>query len=294
MTHLAGSFCHRRPVLAAALVALAAGCSDPADQEDVAVDEASYALASSMDLVGLSNSFEASPLLGVLPVSLARPRLLGDVRGALLASVGNRLCVDVETVDREDAAYVSVTYDQCPAGLLWLVEIDGALRADLEIETAPCSTGECPSAIRFRLSTEYLRIGSRLGTRFTELRGSWELYDPIAAGLATEWDSVFSVRNHLRRSLAVNSHASWLVEAGCVTLSIDADLTVAERQDLETIAVSAREVTTCRNQCPSSGEVQIAYGLGEILRWAYTGANTAVVTGPRGRRFEIALPCGDE
>jgi hypothetical protein len=296
MTHLARSRRQRQSVLAAVLVAALTtpGCMAPEDDESVVVDEASHALAASLDLVGISDSFEVSEALALVPVSLARARILLDVRAALLASVANRLCVNVEIVDSATETSVVVTYDDCPAGLLRLIELDGSLRARLELETAPCGTTECPTAVRFTLSTDYLRIGSRFGTFFTEMEGEWSLYDPLAPGLPTEWDSRYAVRNHLEHSLALRSRASWLVEGLCVTLDVDADFQVTQREDLRTIAASARDVRQCLGACPSAGEVQIAYGRGKILTWAYTGMDTALVTGPRGRRFEVALPCGDE
>jgi hypothetical protein len=296
MTHLAWSWRQGRSVLAAVLVTALAtsGCMAPEDDERVVVDEASHALASSLDLVGITNSFEVSEALALLPASLARARILLDVRAALLASVANRLCVTVDTVDSATETYVAVTYDDCPAGLLRLIELDGSLRARLELETAPCGTTECPTAVRFTLSTEYLRIGSRFGTFFTEMEGEWSLHDPLSPGLPTAWDSRYSVRNHLEHSLDLRSRASWLVEGLCVTLNVDADFQVTQREDLRTIAASARDVMQCLGECPSAGVVQIAYGRGKILAWAYTGMDTALVTGPRGRDFEVALPCGEE
>lgn len=299
MTHLAWSWRPAqsgRSALAAALAAALAttGCMEPQDDDDVAVDETSHALAASLDLVGISNSFEASEALATLPVALARPRILLDVRTALLASVASRTCVNVETVDDAAGTYVMVTYDDCPAGPLRLVELDGSLRADLQLETAPCGVGECPIAVRFRLRTEYLRIGSRFGTRFTEMTGEWQLHDPVAPGLPTRWDSEYTVRNQLERSASVSSSASWLSEGSCVTLNVDASFEVAQREDLHTVAASARGVTQCQDECPSAGVVQVAYGLGKVLAWEYTGMDTAVVTGPRGRSFEVALPCGEE
>jgi hypothetical protein len=298
MTHVAWSRRQARTarsVLAAALAAAlaTAGCVEPQDDDDVAVDETSHALAASLDFVGISNSFERADALAALPVALARPRILLDVRNALLASA-NLTCVDVETMDDGTTASVTVTYDDCPAGFLRLVELDGSLTAGLRLETAPCAAGECPTAVSFTLETEYLRIGSRFGTHFTEMNGRWELYDQVAPGMPTRWESSFEMRNHLERSLSLHSTASWLVEDGCVTLDLDADFTVQQRADLRTVAASARGLTQCRDECPRTGTVQVAYGLGKILAWEYTGTNTAVVTGPRGRSFEVALPCGEE
>jgi hypothetical protein len=298
MTHLAWSRRRARTarsVLAAALVAAlaTAGCVEPQDDDDVAVDETSHALAASLDFVGISNSFEGAAALATLPVALARPRILLDVRTALLASA-NLTCVSVETLDDGTTASVTVTYDDCPAGRLRLIELDGSLTAALQLETAPCAAGECPTAVRFTLETEYLRTGARFGTRFTEMQGRWQLYDPVAPGLPTRWESEYQVRNHLERSLSMRSTASWLVAEGCVTLDLDADFTVEQRADLHTVAASARGLTQCQDECPSAGTVQVAYGLGQILSWEYTGMNTAVVTGPRGKSFEVALPCGEE
>lgn len=277
-----------------ALVALVmgqAGCGDQ-DPGDVAVDEATSAVAASFDMVGVSDSFAASDALAGLPVGLARARALLDARVALLASVRDRGCVTVET---DEETYIEVTYDACPAGLFRLTEIDGSLRAELGFETAPCGLAQCPTAVRFTLSTPYLRIGSRIGPRFTELvDGAWDLHDPVAPGAPTTWVSEYSVRNHLRRSLSLRSRASWAVEDTCASLDLEAQLQVRDREDLQVVAASARGVRRCAGQCPSAGAVRVAYGRGEVLGWTYTGMDTALVTGPRGRSFEVALPCGED
>lgn len=296
MTRLTRSFRPMRSALAAVLVAaLTAGCTEPLEaDEDVVVDESSHALAASLDLVGIADNFKAPDLLSLLPVGVARTRILADARNALLGSVGNQPCVSVETGETETEAYVAVTYDECPAGLFRLIELDGSLRAELAFETAPCGTAQCPTAVRFTLQMDALRIASRFGAFFAEMDGELSLYDPLQAGMPTEWDSRYSVRNHLDHSLSLNSHASWQVEGVCVAFDVDVDFQVQQREDLQTIAASARDVVQCLGQCPSNGEVRIAYGRGKILSWEYTGTNTALVTGPRGRSFEVALPCGDE
>lgn len=285
-----------RPGLAfaAALALAVAGCDEPEGDDEVVVEEASSAVASSLDLTTISDQFAAPGLLALIPVDLARPRMIADARSALLASVGNPLCVQVESADTETSAFVEVVYDNCPGGLLWLLEIDGSLRADLEFDTAPCATGTCPTAVRFTLSTDYFRVGSRFGHRFAEIAGSWSLFDSLVPGEATEWDSEFEVSNHLGSSLRLASRASWLVEGGCVNLDFDGELEIDQREDLRVISASAQDVVQCRNECPNSGSVRLAYGNGRILGWDYTGAGTVQVTGPRGRSFEVALPCEAE
>jgi hypothetical protein len=281
--------------LAAALALAGAGCDEPAPDEDgLVVEETSSAVASSLDLTTISDSFAAPALLALIPVDLARPRMILEARSALLSSVGNPLCVQVESMDTETSAYVEVIYDNCPGGLLWLLEIDGSLRADLEFDTAPCGTSTCPTAVRFTLSTDYFRVGSRFGDRFAEIAGSWSLYDPLALGAATEWDSEFRVSNHRGSSLSMFSRASWAVAGDCVSLDFDGELEIDRRMDLQVISASAEGVVQCRDECPSEGSVRMAYGRGRILAWDYTGADTVRVTGPRGRRFDVALPCGAE
>ena len=283
--------------LAMALALSGAGCDEPEvnDEEVVEVaEETSSAVASSLDLTTISDSFAAPALLAIIPVDLARPRMIADARAALLASVGESPCVQVESADTETSAYVEVVYDNCPGGLLWLLELDGSLRADLEFDTAPCGTSTCPTAVRFTLSTDYFRVGSRFGHRFAELEGSWSLYDPLALGERTEWDSEIRVGNHLGSSLRLFSRASWAVENGCVNLDFDGELEIDQRADLQVISASAQGVVQCRNECPSAGSVRMAYGPGRILAWDYTGEATAEVTGPRGRGFEVALPCEAE
>lgn len=281
--------------LAAALALSGAGCDEPVrDQDETVVDETSSAVASSLDLTEISDSFAAPALLALFPVEVARTQMIMEARSALLASVVNPLCVQVETMDTETSAFVQVVYDNCPGGLFGLLEIDGSLRADLAFDTAPCGANLCPTAVRFTLSTDYFRVGSRFGHRFAEIEGSWSLYDPLAPGEAMEWDSELQVSNHRGSSLRLFSRASWAVEGGCVTLDFDGELEIDRRAALQVISASAEDVVQCRDECPSQGRVRMAYGRGRILAWDYTGANTAEVTGPRGRRFEVALPCGAE
>lgn len=280
--------------LAAALALVGAGCEEPEGDDEAVVEETSSAVASSLDLTTISDSFAAPALLSLIPVELARPRMIADARSALLSSVGNPLCVQVESMDAEASAYVEVVYDNCPGGLLWLLELDGSLRADLAFDTAPCATGTCPTAVRFTLSTDYFRVGSRFGDRFAEIAGSWSLYDSLTPGEATAWDSEFEVSNHRGSSLRMSSRASWAVAGGCVSLDFDGELEVDQREDLQVISASAEGVVQCRNECPGAGSVRMAYGRGRILSWDYTGADTVRVTGPRGRRFDVALPCGAE
>lgn len=268
-----------------------AGCEDQI-AGDVAVDESASAVAASFDMVGILDSFSASDALATLPAALARPRALLDARAALLLSVGDRSCVTVET---DEETYIEVSYDACPAGLFRLIEIEGSLRAGLELETAPCGLAQCPTAVRFTLSTPYLRIGSRLGPRFIELTDAiWDLHDSVEPGVPTTWVSEYAVRNHRDRYLAMRSRASWAVDGLCVSLDLEAEQEVQGRDDLRVIASSARGVRRCVGECPSAGTVRIAYGRGEILGWSYSGMDTALVTGPRGQRVEVALPCGDD
>jgi hypothetical protein len=283
-----------RPGLALVMALALAGCDEPGGDDEVVVEETSSAVASSLDLTTISDSFAAPALLAITPVDLARSRMILDARSALLASVGNAPCVQIESMDTATSAYVEVVYDDCPGGLLWLLEIDGSLRADLAFDTAPCATGTCPTAVRFTLSTDYFRVGSRFGHRFAEIAGSWSLYDPLALGQPTAWDSEFEVSNHLGSSLRMASRASWLVEGGCVNLDFDGELAIDRREDLQVISASAQGVVQCRNECPRAGSVRMAYGRGRILAWDYTGDATVQATGPRGRRFDVALPCGDE
>ena len=62
--------------------------------------------------------------------------------------------------------------------------------------------------------------------------------------------------------------------------------------DVNTVVTSARDVSRCARQCPSTGTLDIAFGQGEILRVVYQDGNTARVTGPRGTDFEFELECG--
>lgn len=289
-------FARRLATLALVVPVLAAAGCVPEDDApgDVAVAETSAAVASSLDLVGVSGSFEVAETVGLLPVRLARVQVLQDAVRAMVGSVREAECL---TVDTDQESFVEVTFDACPAGLLRLREIDGSLRADLDFETVPCGLDECPVAARFALSTPRLRIGARFGVRFVEIAGSWALRDPVAAAEPTTWDADITMANHLGGSLAMRSRAAWVTSDQCTTMSLDAELAVAGHDDddvVGTIVTAAREVTRCANECPQSGTVQVAYGLGDILAWTYTGEDMVAVRGPRGHSREVVLPCADE
>ena len=287
------SLARRLPIPALVVLLLAAAGCVPEDEGagDVAAAETSAAVAASMDLVGVSGSFEVSEALGLLPVRLARAQALEDAVQAMVGSVRDAACL---TVDTDQESFVEVTFDACPAGLLRLREIDGSLRAELDFETAPCGLDECPVAARFTLSTPRLRMGARFGERFVEMAGSWSLRDAVAAAEPTTWDAGLMISNHLGGSLAMSSRAAWVTSDQCTTVDLDAELTVAGGDEVGTIVTAAREVTRCAGACPSSGTVQVAYGLGDILAWTYTGEDTVIARGPRGQRVEMVLPCAGE
>ncbi|GAB4533719.1 MAG: hypothetical protein Tsb0020_49540 [Haliangiales bacterium] len=288
----------RLPALSLLVLSLTvSACSDPPDAGDaqveaVVLEEATETMASSFDIVGVTSLFEGDEILSQVQLELAKQLALEAARQALIASVRNRLCISVDT---DQSSYVEVTYRDCPAGLLRLLEFSGSLRADLTAVTAPCPLGECPVALRYTLSTPMFRLGARFGVRFVELAGTWEWQDPLAAGVPKRWDSGYTVRTERGRALATSSRVAWTVGAdSCVSLDFDGEFTIEGRDDVALVAASARGVVRCPGQCPSAGRVEIAFGRGQLLAWTYTGADQLLVVGPRGGEREVSLPCAQD
>ena len=297
--------------LCAALVLLGA-CEPPAESSDeLAVDETAGAIVTSVDQTALLENFLGDGSLRRLPLSLARPLVIDGARRGLESLVEPRHpdCAVETTLDQSpddpELQILRVSYDHCPAGFLRLIELDGSLSVSFGFESEPCDQDallQCPSALRFTLQTDYLRIGARYGDRFTELSdAAWELYDPLddSAEAITEWASEYTVRNHRGNQLSVDTRARWSVARDdierCVTLhQFDTELSIAGRDELRTIAATGSDLVRCNNRCPARGSVRMSYGTGRILRWTYLGDDTARVTGPEGAEFDILLPCADE
>lgn len=277
-------------LLAAGLALLfAVACGDDGNDDSEAVaHETAAAVSSSAELASVSQRFEALELLATTPIATAPQVALTEVEARIRAAVTANECLGVDT---DQATYIDLAFDDCRVGLFGLGRLDGALSATLSFETASCGPGTCPAVMIVTLATDRLRISGPAGGRWFEVVGTWELRDPIIgdAPTTTESDLTFSRE---RGSQTFDGSSSFTFDTRrCIELDAEVRLVVVDRDDLGDIAVAVDSLARCPNQCPTGGDVSIAFGAGEILAWEYSGAGQAVAVGPRGKELDVALPC---
>jgi hypothetical protein len=285
---------HVAIALSFSLLGACVATEDEDDRGDVAAEQAAASLSASTDLADISNFFKSSRDLTELSVELARTRALSDVIGALEDLVA---AVDCLGIDTDNRSYVEVFFDDCGVGLLGLVRLDGSLRAELGFDTEPCGVLECPVAVYFELSTVRFEIYS--GQAGLEIAGNWLIRDPLDDAEPMSSSGALVITTRRGASLSMSSSASWRIDGNqCLSLTAESQLSInalpegAEgAEGLGTIAASVQGLERCRQECPTKGSVQVAYGAGQVLGWSYTGADTVVVTGPGGRELQVVLPC---
>jgi hypothetical protein len=271
-------------VAMAAALALAA-CTDDGDRAEddtAAAGHVAAALDSGSELSRLFAPLQASSDLGGLGPDAARARKVQAAVLAFIALAASPLCVTVMT---DSLTYLDVTFKGCRVGLIFT--LDGSLRAGVAIE----ATGGVPSAL---VATVTMRDLTLAGPQHTQrLAGEVELrqrISPQGAPAELTGDLRFSVDRE--PELALSFGTQWTVVNDCVTLTGGAQLSGEALGALGPIALSGDRVQSCRDQCPTAGSVELAYGHGSLLEWTYTGASTVSVIGPRGKRVEVPLACG--
>lgn len=93
--------------------------------------------------------------------------------------------------------------------------------------------------------------------------------------------------------LALALGAMWNVTGDRVAFTGGAAMSGEQLGELGPIVLSGEDIRSYRNACPTSGSVELSYGRGALLAWSYTGASTVSVRGPRDKRIEVPLACGD-
>jgi hypothetical protein len=258
---------------------------DSADTADdaLAAGNVAAALDSGSELSRLVVPLEASPDLGGQGPDVARALKVANAIAAFRVLATNPLCVRVAT---DNATFLDVTFDRCRIGVLFT--LDGSLHAGVAIESA----GGVPSRLAVSVAIPSLVLsGPALSRR---LSGEFELRQaipPQGAPVELEGDLRFATETGGEVALALG--AEWTVVNNCVTFTGGAQLSGGLLGPLGPIALSGEGVRGCRNQCPTAGSVELSYGRGKLLTWTYTGESTVTVSGPRGRRVEVPLACGD-
>jgi hypothetical protein len=259
------------------------GDDDTEAQDELAASHVAAALESGGVLARVVVPLEASVDLGGLNPDQARVAKILSARDSFRAL--NPLCVQVAT---DLLTYVDVQFDRCRILPLALgVTIDGSLRAELSVEPAGGLAGRLVVSVRIA-SLEV--TGPRRSRR---LSGEFQLRHTIPPqGAPVEFTGELQSADETGAAVAVSLGASWKVDNGCVTFNGGAHLEGDLLGALGPIALSGEQIQTCRNQCPTAGSVELAYGSGSLLVWTYTGADTVTLIGPRGKRVEVALACG--
>lgn len=294
----------RRPnSLAALALAAGLGCDLESAAEQALVEtvatRSAEAVAAKANLALMVEVFAGEPALAAMTVLQARARaveLLGNrLRGLNLVGCEASLMTD------ELAGTVDATVDGCRIGLLHL---DGEMHAEVEIETAPCDGGECPTAVVWTLAPFDLTLGA--GNLFRpRLAGTVTLRDPVDVDGPMSWSTGddFVIENRLG-TFATRSSASWrTTDDDCVVgLQLEARLDRQAGSDddpdadvdpkVGTIAFFAQGVDRCPGKCPSAGLVRASFGRGRVLEWDYDGRELDVVA-PGGRHFTATLFCSE-
>lgn len=263
--------------------------------EETVVTRSAGAVSTKTNFALVSEVFSGEPALALLDVAEARARAV-ELLDQRLRSL-NVVDCQPSLVSDPVAGTVDAEVDGCRVGL---VHLDGELHAEVEIETAPCDAGECPSAVVWRLDdASDISIGAKLVR--PRLRGSVTFRDPVDAALPMTWETGPDfVLDNIFGSFATRSSASWHVddsrcvhdmqlEARLVRVDAEGEKDEDERR-VGTIVVAADGLDRCPAKCPTDGSVLLSFGGGRVLQWDYEGRDVEVFA-PRGRRFAAELDC---
>ena len=246
--------------LIAASGALAlAGCvadEQSADDEDVEVAEQAM------------TSNEGAGEITAFSAVFAEHADLSAAGSQLESHVEDAECVTVEG-DEGSATFV---FDGC-VGRRGFVSITGTLEVEVRADG---------SIVTYDFSSDELYLNR------VEIAGAWQVVVDEESGTRT-WDGGMTMTGPHGHQVETSTSASWLVEGECVTYSASSEIT-GPLGGVRTVEVD--EVTRCAGQCPSGGAVEVEFPGGRTLSWTYNGDDTATVTGPRGREFDVLLPCG--
>lgn len=264
--------------------------------EQTVVTRSAGAVSTKTNFALVSEVFSGEPELATLDVVAARARAVELLDGRLRSL--NVVGCQPSLVSDPVAGTVDAEVDGCRVGL---VHLDGELHAEVEIETAPCDAGECPSAVVWRLDdASDISIGAALVR--PRLRGSVTFRDPVDASLPMTWETGpdFVLENAFGE-FSTRSSASWFVDdARCVhdmqlearLVRVDSDDDDDNEREVGTIVVAAKGLDRCPARCPTAGSVILSFAGGRVLHWDYAGRDVDVFA-PRGRRFEAQLDCNE-
>lgn len=258
------------------------GDGDASGGDALAVRQVAAALDAGGVLSRLVVPLEASADLALLGPDVARVRKIQNAITAFRALATDPTCMRVET---DGATYLDLTFDACR--IASVLTLDGALRASVAIEAA----GGTPTGVAVSMRVPRLVLTGPLRSR--QLSGELTLRQQIAPpGAPVELDGELQYAVDGDALVTASIGAAWKVTGDCVSITAGAQLSGERLGALGPIALSGEDIQRCRDECPTAGSVELSYGRGKLLAWTYTGADTAIVIGPRGRRAEVSLACG--
>jgi hypothetical protein len=269
------------------VLAALAGCAVQAtDADEQASTEVATALDSSGELARLVQPLEVGPDLGG-DIVTARMRQLVKAQATFDDLDGPiRDCIDSDL----DAAMTRLTVAFRDCTIAFFVKIDGTIVADVDVEA---DGNGAPAFVRSTVTVD-LTFQGPFARR--SLNGSFTLRQPVQMGAPVEFDGDVAYSDSLGGMLNLKAGATWTVTQApvCVNLSGGAELSGASLGELGPISLAGDEIRRCQDQCPSQGHVELSYGRGNLLAWDYTGQDTAVVRGPRGKVVTVKLPCSGD
>jgi hypothetical protein len=199
-----------------------------------------------------------------------------DAASAVVAIEAN-VSADLEvpacvTADTDGATFIELTFADCVTRRG--VEIDGSLRAELEVSA---------DAIAYAVSIENLKING------TTISGSYSLDRAFSASVTTEWSGSTEIdRPNRDTTLESTASASW--DGECLELDLAGTMEVSGAVNV-TREIAIDGYRRCLGECPTAGEVTISSSARGEVSWTYDGGASATVTGRLGGTFEIPLDC---
>lgn len=275
-----------RFVSIAGVCALVAACGDGVDEAGPEDEAAALRVAGAQD----SNHEVAEttrPLAGTdgLTLALTNPELATQKLRAAAGLWALRPCVTIEPPILAINELVDVTFTNC-RGFLGLARIDGTMHIELAVVGAGVER-----AFSYDIDSD-ITITTLRGTR--EISGGFSLDQFIDADAdrSVVYAGNLSYTDLDGSTLSYDAEAQWEVTGDCINdLSGGAVLTGDRLGDLDPISLSGDGIDRCSDACPTTGSVQLSYGLGTYLTWQYTGADTVLVEGPYGKQVDVTLPC---
>ncbi len=282
----------RRIAAMLALAAAAAACDESAPDPEIetAARQSMLGIEGSLHSTQFMGPFQPDLRLAQLPVAEARAEALADVVESYARAVQREECLELHS---DDETYVELLFEDCQFGLLGRLQIDGALRADLDLETEPCDAGTCVAAVIYDVQVSELEISGRFQAGGLVIDGGWTYRAALGGDREQELSSDVSYTGPLGNRLHIDADVSWAIDGPCVTASSEARKTVLDDTDdvLGALAVSVEGVRRCGAQCPEAGTVYLAFARGDVVTWTFTGSDVVTVQAPGGREVDVELDC---